>query len=51
VIRPNEVVGHVARMVGNEVLKWFWWRNPKEKDSLEDPVVVGTIILKRIFIK
>jgi hypothetical protein len=29
----------------------FWWRNVREKDHLEDPVVGGGIILRWIFKK
>jgi len=26
--------------------RWFWWRNPRERDHLEDLAVDGRIILK-----
>jgi hypothetical protein len=29
----------------------FWWRNLRERDLLEDPVVDGKIILRWIFRK
>jgi len=29
----------------------FWWRNLKERDDLENPGVVGMIILRWIFRK
>jgi len=30
---------------------WFWWRNLKERDRLEDQGVDGSIILRWIFRK
>jgi hypothetical protein len=33
------------------VHKGFWWGNLRERDHLEDPVVVGRITLKWIFEK
>jgi hypothetical protein len=35
-------------MYGGEVYTRFWWRNLREKDHLEDPVVDGGIILRWI---
>jgi len=32
-----------------EVRTGFWWGDPRERDHLEDLVVEGRIILKRIF--
>jgi hypothetical protein len=29
----------------------FWWRNPMERDHLEDPGIDGRIILRGIFKK
>jgi len=37
--------GHVARVGRGEVHTGFWWENPKERDHLEDPGIVGRIIL------
>ena len=34
-----------------EVHTGFWWRNMRESDHLEDPVVDGRIILSSIFRK
>ena len=41
-------VGHVARMVREEVHTGLWWENLRERDHLEDPVVDGKIILRWI---
>jgi hypothetical protein len=35
--------------VRGEVHTGFWWGDLREEDHLEDPVVDGRIILKRIF--
>jgi len=32
-------------MGGGEAYTGFWWRNLRERDYLEDPVVDGRIIL------
>jgi hypothetical protein len=29
----------------------FWWRNPRKKDHLKDPIVDERIILKWVFKK
>ena len=34
-----------------EVHTEFWWGNPWERDHLEEPVVDGRIIVRRIFRK
>jgi hypothetical protein len=34
-----------------EVHSWFWWRNLREGDHLEDPDVDERIVLKWIFEK
>jgi len=34
-----------------EVHIGFWWRNPKKRDHLEEPSVVGRIVLRWIFRK
>jgi hypothetical protein len=34
-----------------EVYTGFWWRNLRERDHLEDPGVVGRIVLRCIFRK
>jgi len=43
--------GDVARMERVEVYTGFWWGNVRERDHLEDPGIVGRIILKWIFRK
>jgi hypothetical protein len=43
--------GHVARMGEVEVYTGFWWRDPRERDHLEDLDVDGRIILKCMFKK
>jgi hypothetical protein len=43
--------GHVARIGRGKVLTGFWWGNLRETDHLEDPGVVGSIILRLIFRK
>jgi hypothetical protein len=42
-------VGHVARMVREEVHTGFWWGNLRERDHLEDPGVDRRITLRWIF--
>jgi hypothetical protein len=37
--------GHVALTGRGEMFTRFFWRNFRENDSLEDPVVDGKIIL------
>jgi hypothetical protein len=32
-------------MYGGEVYTGFWWGNLRERDHLEDPGIVGSIIL------
>jgi hypothetical protein len=34
-----------------EVHTGFWWRNPRERDHLEDPNIEGRIILRWILRK
>jgi len=36
---------HIARVERGEVHTGFWWDNLKERDHLEDPGIVGRIIL------
>jgi len=43
--------GHVARMGRGKVYTGFWWGNLKKRINLEDPGVVGRIILRWIFRK
>jgi hypothetical protein len=43
--------GHVARMRGRGAYTGLWWGNLRERDHLEDPDVVGRIILRWIFRK
>jgi hypothetical protein len=43
--------GHVACMGERKVNTGFWWGNLREINHLEDPGVVGWIILKWIFRK
>ena len=40
---------HVARMGREELCRWFWWGNLKEKDYLKDPGLNGRKILIWIF--
>jgi len=40
--------GHVARMGREEVYTEFWWGFLRDRDHLEEPGVVVTIILKWI---
>jgi hypothetical protein len=37
--------GHVARVGRGGVHTRFWWENLKERDHLDDPGIVGRIIL------
>ena len=41
--------GHVANRGKGYVHTGFWWENLREGDHLEDPGVVGKIIIKWIF--
>jgi hypothetical protein len=43
--------GHLARMGKREVHTLFWCGDLREGNHLEDPVVDGRLILKRIFKK
>jgi hypothetical protein len=38
-------------MGGREAYTGLWWGNLRERDSLEDPVIDGRIILRWIFRK
>ena len=42
---------HVTRVGTGEVHTEFWWRNPRERDHLEDPGVDGRTLVKWIFKK
>jgi len=42
-------VGYVARMGERISYTGFWWRNIKERDHMEDPVLDGRIILRWLF--
>jgi hypothetical protein len=44
-------VGHVARMVKEEVHTGLWWENLRERDHLEDPDIDGRITLRLVFRK
>jgi hypothetical protein len=39
-------VGHTVRVVSGEAYAVFWWVNLRERDSLGDPGVDGSIILR-----
>ena len=43
--------GHVVCMERGVVYAWFRWRNPKERDHLEEPGIGRRIILRWIFRK
>jgi hypothetical protein len=43
--------GHVARMGRGEVYSGIWWGNQRDRDYLEDPGIIGKIILRWIFRK
>jgi hypothetical protein len=45
----NEVGGSCSAYNGEESHEGFWWGNLRERDHLEDHVVEGKIILRRIF--
>jgi hypothetical protein len=44
-------VGNVGRMGRGEVHTGFWWGNLRVGDHLEDPSIVGRILLKWVFEK
>jgi hypothetical protein len=35
--------------MGERCIQGFWWGNLRERDDVEDPGVVGRIILKCVF--
>jgi len=46
----NEMGGACSAYGGRgEAYTGFWWGNLRERDHLEDPVIDGRIILRRIF--
>jgi len=50
-LRTMRWVGYVARMVREEVFGEFWREIVRDRDHLEDLLVNGRIILKRILKK
>jgi hypothetical protein len=49
--RRKRWAGLVAHGGREEAYTGFWWGNLRERDDLGDPVVNGSIILRRIFRK
>jgi hypothetical protein len=46
----NEM-GGACSAYGGEEYAGFWWRNLRERDHLEDPVIDDRVILRWIFRK
>jgi hypothetical protein len=51
-MKKNEMVGHVARTGGGKMCICGLWRgNLRKRSYLEDLIIDGRVILKRIFRK
>jgi hypothetical protein len=49
--RDMRWTGHIVCVEREEVHTGFWWRNPMQRDRLEDPCADARIVLKEIIEK